>query len=118
VVRTSWIIDGGADDLRPFCRPLCQRFARRLCLASLLPPRSVIEWTETVLVVRRTNGSAYEVLMCAICLSETDLRSSPSLLPHELIDARNGYRAHHRLTAKQLARRPTGRTELPDGCCR
>jgi hypothetical protein len=49
-----------------------------------------------VLVVERFDGTAYDVPMCVECLTETNVRSRPIRLAHELIDARNDYRTQRR----------------------
>ena len=41
-------------------------------------------------------GTAYDVPMCVECLTETNVRSRPIRLAHELIDARNDYRTLRR----------------------
>lgn len=55
--------------------------------------------TNDVLVVERVDGTTYEVPICVVCLNETNLRSRQIRLAHELIDTRNDYRAHCRVSA-------------------
>ena len=52
-----------------------------------------------VLPIDRFDGTTYPVPMCVVCLAETSLRAQPIRLAHELIDARNGYRARRRQVA-------------------
>ena len=49
--------------------------------------------TREVLVVTRIDGTAYDVPMCAGCASRARQREQPIHFAHELIDARNDYRA-------------------------
>ena len=51
---------------------------------------------EELLVIVRVDGTAYDVPICDLCLTQTKVRSQPIRLAHELIDARNDYRARHR----------------------
>ena len=56
------------------------------------------------LAVYRFDGTEYKVPMCLECLTETTLRSRQIRFAHELIDARNDFRARHRVIADQGAR--------------
>jgi hypothetical protein len=57
------------------------------------------ELTDARLLVGRDDGTAYLVPMCVRCLDESNLRSGETRHAHELIDARNNYRARCRLVA-------------------
>ncbi len=55
--------------------------------------------TEEVIAIERVDRSSYVVPMCVVCLTETKVASRPMRFAHELIDARNGFRARHRVIA-------------------